>query len=581
MSHSSEQVTGRVRRATRVVLFWVFVVSAGINLLMLTSPLYMLQVYDRVIAARHVDTLVYLTVMAAGALAVLALLEHVRTVVGLRLGAWYERQLAGTLIEATVDAASAAGGGRGVPALRDLAAVRALFTGGGIWPLLDAPWSILFYAIAFLIHPWLGWCGVAGGALLIMIAAINEWATRAPMKDAGQQTIRAVAEADAVVRNTDALLAMGMLPGFLRRWQRLSDSALVPHALAGSRTAVLSALAKFVRFSLQVATLALGAYLTIHAEMTGGAMVAASIIIARAVAPPEQAIGAWRSIVAAQTAWQRLTVLLHNARGKSDLMRLPRPSGVLAVKRAVYTAGNAPEPIIRQVSFALAGGESLAIIGPSGAGKTTLLRLLVGSLAPQTGTVRLDAAAIDGWAPADKAHYVGYLPQDVELFNATVRDNIARFSEAPDEAVIAAATLAGAHEIILKLPQGYATVLGPGGVTLSGGQRQRIGLARALFGDPRLVVLDEPNANLDPDGERALLDALRALKQRKVTIVLVTHRLAITADIDKVLKLRDGQVEAFGPRAELLAPVATTTVPAIAAVRSRSASVPTAAAGSD
>ncbi|HKU99792.1 MAG TPA: type I secretion system permease/ATPase [Vineibacter sp.] len=581
MSPSSEQVTARVRRATRVVLFWVFVVSAGINLLMLTSPLYMLQVYDRVIAARHVDTLVYLTVMAVGALAVLALLEHVRTTVGLRLGAWYDRQLAGAVIEATVGAAQASGGSRGVPALRDLAAVRALFTGGGLWPLLDAPWSLLFYGVVFMIHPWLGWCGVAGGVLLIAIAAANELATRAAVKDAGRHTIRAVGDADAAVRNTDALLAMGMLPGFLRRWQHLNDAALGSHGVAGGRSAALSALAKFVRFNLQVAILALGAYLSIRGEVTGGAMVAASIIIARAVAPPEQAIGAWRSIVAAQTAWQRLTSLLQAAGGKAALMQLPRPAGALAVKRAVYTAGNAPEPIIRQVSFALAGGESLAIIGPSGAGKTTLLRLLVGSLVPQTGAVRLDAAAIDSWNADDKAHYVGYLPQDVELFNATVRDNIARFSDASDEAVIAAATLAGAHEIILKLPQGYATVLGPGGVTLSGGQRQRIGLARALFGDPRLVVLDEPNANLDPDGERALLDALRLLKQHKVTVVLVTHRLAITADIDKVLKLRDGQVEAFGPRAELLAPVATPSVPAIAAARNRTTSPSAAAAGSD
>jgi len=580
VSQSSEQATPRVRRATRVVLFWVFVVSAGINLLMLASPLYMLQVYDRVITARHVDTLVYLTLMAVGALVVLALLEHVRTTVGLRLGAWLDRQLAGDLIQATVGAARVSGVGRGVPALRDLAAVRGLFSGGGIWPLLDAPWSILFYGIVFLIHPWLGWCGVAGGALLIMIAAANELAIRTQVKEAGQQTIRAVGEADAAVRNSDALLAMGMLPGFLRRWQRLNDAALTPHTVAGDRTAALAALAKFVRFTLQVATLALGAYLAIRGELTGGAMVAASIIVARAVAPPEQAIGAWRSIVAAQSAWQRLKNLLEAAGDKPETMRLPRPSGALAVDKAVYATANAREPIIRQVSFALAAGESLAIIGPSGAGKTTLLRLLVGSLVPQAGTVRLDAAAIDTWAPADKAQYVGYLPQDIELFNATVRDNIARFNDAPDGAVIAAATLAGAHETILKLPQGYATVLGPGGVTLSGGQRQRIGLARALFGDPRLVVLDEPNANLDPDGERALLEALRQLKQRQVTVVLVTHRLAITADIDKVLKLRDGRVEAFGPRADLLSPVAA-SVPAIAATRGRLVSVPAAAAGSD
>ncbi len=574
----------RTRRATRRVLFWVFLVSAGINLLMLASPLYMLQVYDRVIAARHVDTLIYLTLMVTAALVVLALLEHVRSVVGLRLGAWLDRQLAGDVIHATISAAPASGGSRGVPALRDVAAVRSLFTGGGIWPLLDAPWSILFYGIAFLIHPWLGWCGVAGGVLLVLIAAANELAIRAQLKDASQRTIHAVGEADAAARNSDALLAMGMLPGFLRRWQQLNEAAIAPHAAAGSRTAALAALAKFVRFGLQVATLGLGAYLAIRGELTGGAMVAASIIVARAVAPPEQAIGAWRSIVAAQTAWQRLRTLLQVAgNAPSPSMRLPRPAGALSVDKVSYATANAREAIIRQVSLTLGAGESLAVIGPSGAGKTTLLRLLVGSLVPQLGSVRLESATLDSWAPADKARYIGYLPQDVELFNATVRDNIARFSDAPDEAVVAAAKLAGAHETILNLPQGYATTLGPGGLALSGGQRQRIGLARALFGDPRLVVLDEPNANLDPDGEHALLEALRKLKQRQVTVVIVTHRLSLTAEIDKVLKLRDGRVDAFGPRADVLAKALqpAASVPAVAAARGRLVSVPAAAGGSD
>jgi PrtD family type I secretion system ABC transporter len=530
-----------------------------------------------VIAARHVDTLIYLTLMVTGALVVLALLEHVRSIVGLRLGAWLDRRLAGDVIQATVSAAPASGSSRGVPALRDVAAVRGLFTGGGIWPLLDAPWSILFYGIAFLIHPWLGWCGVAGGVLLVLIAAANELAIRGQLKEASQRTIHAVSEADAAARHGDTLLAMGMLPGFLRRWQRLNEAALAPQAAAGSRTAALAALAKFVRFGLQVATLGLGAYLAIRGELTGGAMVAASIIVARAVAPPEQAIGAWRSIVSAQTAWQRLRTLLQAAGNGAPAMRLPRPAGALSVDKASYAIAGAHDPIIRQVSFTLGAGESLAVIGPSGAGKTTLLRLLVGSLVPQLGSVRLDAAAVDTWAPADKAHYIGYLAQDVELFNAMVRDNIARFSDAPDEAVVAAAKLAGAHETILKLPQGYATIVGPGGLALSGGQRQRIGLARAVFGDPRLVVLDEPNANLDPDGEQALLEALRKLKQRQVTVVMVTHRLALTAEIDKVLKLREGRVDAFGPRVEVLA---RALQPASAA-RGRLVSVPAGAGGSD
>ncbi|WP_178133686.1 type I secretion system permease/ATPase [Vineibacter terrae] len=576
MSHPSEQTLSRLRRATHMVLFWTFVVSAGLNLLMLTSPLYMLQVYDRVIAARHVDTLIYLTVMAVGALVVLGLLDHVRATVGLRLGAWLERELAGALIQATVTAPQASGinAGRGVPALRDLAVVRGLFAGGGIWPLLDAPWSILFYAVVFLIHPWLGWCGVAGGALLVMIAVANELAIRAQVREAGQSALRAMGEADAAVRNADALLAMGMLPQFVARWQRLNEAALVPQARAGGRTAALAALARLVRMSLQVASLALGAYLTIRGELTGGTMVAASIIVARAVAPPEQAIGAWRSIVAAQMAWQRVKALLRSGAGAVERIHLPRPAGTLVADKVSYAGGAARDPIIRQASFTLAAGESLAIVGPSGAGKTTLLRLLVGSLAPQLGAVRLDGAAIDSWALADKAHHVGYLPQDVELFNATVRDNIARFGDASDGAVVEAAILAGAHETILRLPQGYATMLGPDGVALSGGQRQRIGLARALFGDPRLVVLDEPNANLDPDGEQALIAALRALRQRRVSVVLVTHRLSLTAGIDKVLNLREGRVEAFGPRDELLPAL----VPATA--RGRLQSVAT-AAGSD
>jgi PrtD family type I secretion system ABC transporter len=548
MPKSTDPVPGRVRRTARVVLFWSFIVSAGINLLMLTSPLYMLQIYDRVIVSQHVDTLIYLTIMAAVALAAYAALEYVRALVGQRLGVWLERQLAGQLISASFTAAQTAGGGRGVPALRDLASVRGLFANGGVWPLLDAPWTPVFYAAAFLIHPWLGWCGVAGGLLLVAIGLVNELASRAPVKEAGKQAIRSLGEADAALRNADAMLAMGILPNFLRRWERFNEAALAPLSVAGRRTAFLGALAKAIRIALQIATLGLGAYLAIRSELSGGAMIAASIIVARAVAPLEQAIGTWRSVIAAQTSWQRVKSLLGEGGAPAEPIRLPRPAGALTAEKVSYTMPGSREPVIRQVTFALAAGESLAVIGPSGAGKTTLLRLLAGSLTPQGGAVRLDAAAMSGWAAEDRLRYVGYLPQDVELFNATVRDNIARFSDAADEAVIEAASLAGAHETILRLPQGYDTMLGPGGITLSGGQRQRIGLARALFGDPRLVILDEPNSSLDHDGEQALQAAFRALKERQATVVLVTQRLGITAEIDKLLVLRNGQVEAFGPR---------------------------------
>ena len=553
MNSASDRLLGSTRRTVRIVLFWAFLVSAGINLLMLTSPLYMLQIYDRVIAARHVDTLVYLSLMAAVALAVYAVLEGVRSIVGIRLGAWAERRLAGPLVTATIGAAQASGGGRGVPALRDLASIRGLFAGGALWPVLDVPWSVLFYGVAFLIHPWLGWCAVAGGVLLLGLAGANELASRGQLKAAGQKTIGVIGEADAAIRNADAMLAMGMLPSFLRRWSGSSEAALSHHVRAGHRSAMLGAFAKAVRIGLQVATLGVGAYLAIRAELSAGAMVAASIIVARAVAPLEQSIAAWRSIVTAQTAWARLRQLLQTAAADEDRMRLPRPAGKLEVERAVFGAAPGAEPIIRQVSFALEPGQSLAILGPSGAGKSTLLRLLVGSLAPQAGHVRLDGGAVDAWAEADKQRHIGYLPQDVELFNASVRDNIARFTDASDEEVVQAAQLAGAHEMILRLPQGYATVIGPGGVALSGGQRQRIGLARALFGDPRLVVLDEPNAHLDAEGEQALQAALNVLRERAVTVVLVAQRLAIVATADLVLKLRDGRAEAFGPRDAVLA----------------------------
>ncbi|MBL8705704.1 MAG: ATP-binding cassette domain-containing protein, partial [Rhodospirillales bacterium] len=413
------------------------------------------------------------------------------------------------------------------------------------------PWTPLFYLVVFLIHPVLGWCGIAGGLVLALIAALSELATRRPAKDAGPARLRAAGEADAAVRNADARAAMGLLPGFLRRWERLNEQAIAPQMRAGQRGAALSALAKAARLALQSIVLGVGAYLAIRGELSGGAMIAASIVIARAVAPLEQAIGSWRSLIAARSAWGRLRTLFQGEAGRVGRIALPRPKGAVRVERATYAAGNLNEPILRAVSFALDPGDSLAILGPSGAGKSTLLRLLVGSLRPQAGALRLDGAAMGDWTDADKASYIGYLPQDVELFNASVRDNIARFTDAGDDEVVAAAKLAGAHETILRLPQGYATILGPGGVLLSGGQRQRIGLARALFGDPRLVVLDEPNAHLDAEGEQALEEALRALKERQATVVLVAQRLAVVAQVDKVLMLREGRVESFGPRQPL------------------------------
>jgi PrtD family type I secretion system ABC transporter len=533
------------------VLLVVALVSGGLNLLQLAPALYMFQIYDRVLATQHVETLVAITAITVLAILFIAALDAARNVVGVRLGGWLERSLAGPLLHATVHGAPLFASMRGAQALRDLATVRAAVS-HAIWPLLDAPWAPVFFAVAFLIHPLLGWIGVAGGALLLSLALANELLTRRAIQRSGVASIAAIGDADSAVRNADTLIAMGMLPAWLALWQQQRETASQLQSAGGMRSGIISSIAKAVRLALQVALLGVGAWLVIHHEITPGAMIATSIIVARALAPFEMAIASWRSVVAAQAAWKRLAALLQAAPQTGRMTRLPRPQGALEVDQLTYVPPGSREAIVKQITFAADSGNLIAVVGPSGAGKTTLARLIVGSLAPNAGSVRLDGCAIPNWAPRDRAEYLGYLPQDIELFNGTVHDNIARFTEADDEAVVRAAKLAGAHEVILSLPQGYMTPIGPTGLALSGGQRQRIGLARAVFGDPRLVVLDEPNSNLDPSGEAALLDALKRLKERAVTVICVTQRPELILHADRILRLSQGQVDAFGPRDELI-----------------------------
>ena len=544
MPHEVRGIIWRVLLATTAV-------SGGINLLQLAPAIYMYQMYDRVLSTQHVETLVALTVITVFALGLLAALDGARNAVGMHLGAWLERSLAGPLLHATVHGAPLVGTARGAQALRDLATVRGAI-GQMSWPLLDAPWAPIFFIVAFLIHPLLGWIAVIGGFILLALAIANEMMTRRATQRSGTAQISTIGDADAAVRNADALLAMGMLPAWLHVWRSQHEAASRPQGAAGVRSGIISSAAKAVRLGLQVALLGVGAWLVIEHQLTAGAMIATSIIVARALAPFEMAIASWRGLVGAHSAWKRLAALLMAAPRTSEAMRLPRPQGTLVVDKVTYLPPGAREPVLRQVSLAATGGEMLVMVGPSGAGKTTLARLIVGSLTPNAGSVRLDGGAIANWAASDRALYVGYLPQDVELFNGTVRDNIARFADVEDEAVVAAAQLAGAHETILSLPQGYATRIGPSGLALSGGQRQRVGLARAVFGDPRLVVLDEPNANLDPNGEAALIEAVQRLRAAGATVICVAQRAELILQADKILRLTQGQVDAFGPREEIL-----------------------------
>ena len=542
----------RAFAACRRVFVGVALFSACLNILMLSVPLYMMQVYDRVLATSNVDTLIALTVMVAAALLVLGFLDALRGRVMVRVGTWLDRELGSLVLESAVADALRSGGGASAQGLRDLSTVRAFLGGTGAMPLFDAPWAPVFLAIVFLIHPVLGWIGLGGAVALLVCAVLNDVTTRSKLTEANGAMARALNAADAAVRNADAIVAMGMQPDLTRRWQETGASSRHLQTSTSDVSGSISAFAKATRFGLQVAMLGVGAYLVILHEMTAGGMIAAAIILARGLAPMEQLINVWRNFVGARTAWQRLQALMAHVAEGGEGTALPRPSGRIDFENVSYVPPGVLEPVIRQVGFHLDAGEALGIVGPSGAGKTTLVRLVVGSLRPTAGHVRLDGAEVTAWRDEDRGRHVGYLPQNLELFTGTVRDNIARLGHAADEDVVAAAKLAGAHEVILALPKGYETRIGEGGVPISGGQRQRIALARAVFGNPALLVLDEPNSHLDAEGEQALVEAVVRLHDQGVTVILIAQRTGVMAQVDKMLVLRRGAMAAFGPREEIL-----------------------------
>lgn len=541
----------RALRQVRQGFLTVGVFSLFLNLLILVSPIYTMQVFDRVLSSGRTETLLYLTLIAALAIAVLAALETLRSTVLNRIGTWLDRQLSGSLITSSL-AATLAGAGQGAQPLRDLGQIRNFIGGNGIIPLFDAPWVPLIVAVIWWMHPWLGALALASAILLFGLALVNEFATRRPLQQANQLTVASHAQADATIRNADVVQAMGLLPGLLRRWQERNDQAVSRHRQAAERSALIIGASKFVRLFIQIAILGLGAYLVLQNELTPGGMIAGSILLGRALAPVEQGIGAWRSLISTRASYGRLQALQRATPEAPARMRLPEPKGALSVERLVYFPPRATKPVLKQVSFELEPGESLGIIGPSAAGKSTLCRILVGTWPPSAGHVRLDGAEVHSWDRADFGRHVGYLPQNVELFAGTIRDNIARMTDAEPEEVVEAAKLANVHDMILRLPDGYETEIGDGGTVLSGGQRQRIGLARALFRSPKLLVLDEPNANLDHDGEIALLDAIATMKARGTTIVMVAHRPNALVHVDRLMVLRDGVLEIFGERDEVL-----------------------------
>ncbi|WP_018236939.1 type I secretion system permease/ATPase [Ensifer sp. BR816] len=542
-----DYATGQIRSSLLVLAIFSF----AINLLMLTSPLYMLQVYDRVLVSGRVETLAMLTVFAGGALLVLGVLDSLRSSVMIRMGCWLNDRLGPVLISGGVRA-RLVGDNAGAQPLRDLAQVQSFLSSQGLTALFDAPWTPVFLALIWLLHPALGILAVGAALLLVLLGLLNELTTRRASQAASTKQIAAFQQAEATIRNAEVVRAMGMLPGLLERWRASNGSSLDATRSSAERSAAILGVTKFLRFFVQSATLGLGAYLVLQSEVTGGAMIASSILLGRALAPIELAMGSWRNFLSTRIAYDRLKSRLQAIPAEAQRIHLPEPYGYISLNNVSYSAPATKAHVIDNVSFRLTPGEALAVIGPSASGKSTLCRLLAGIAAPSGGEIRLDGSELHHWNPEQLGRYVGYLPQDVELFSGSVRDNISRMTRANDDEVVQAAMLAHAHEMIQRLPQGYETPIGDAGARLSGGQRQRIGLARAVFGNPKTIILDEPNANLDQSGETALAAAVRALKERGAALMIVGHRPSTLAQADKILLLREGRVELFGPREDVL-----------------------------
>lgn len=539
--------------ATRSALIPAGIFSFFINALALVSPIYMLQVYDRVLSSRNIMTLLFLTLIAVFLYFVYGSLDALRSRVLVRGGACFENVLRTPLFEATFAAMlGRKGGGSEAQPFRDADIVREFMTGSAVLAFFDLPWVPLFVAVAFLLHPIFGWLAIVTSVITLAVTIVNEYSTKKLLHHATQASISAHADVAATLRNAEVMRAMGMARGLRERWANRRNDQIAWQAVASDRGGTVMAGIKSFRQIVQVFILGLGGYLCLQGELSAGGIVAASIIIGRALAPIELAVHQWKVFQNARGAWNRLQELFRGVQQDQDRMPLPAPKGAIKVEQIVATAPGERTPIVRGVSFQLKKAEALAIIGPSAAGKSSLIRVLLGVWPALTGTVRFDGFDVNQWNPDDLGRYIGYLPQDVELFSGSIAQNIARFREAEHADVIKAAELAGVHEMIQQMPNGYDTQIGEGGQALSGGQRQRIGLARALFGAPIIVVLDEPNANLDSTGETALISAIRHLKVIGSTVIFVTHKTNMLALADRVLLMEQGAVRLYGEREEVM-----------------------------
>lgn len=544
----------REARAESRSLYWaVAIFSVFANLLMLTGPLYMLQVYDRVLASRSVETLVGLTVLMLFLYFIMGVLDHARGRIMARVGARFQSRMDQRVFDAVMRKSAVRPDAIAASGLRDLESVQKLMTSPALLALYDVPWTPIFVFAIFIFHPWMGYLAVAGGLILVAVTVLNQAFSRIPLTRAAAGTIRAETMGEQIRVEAEMVQAMGMRDAAFTRWQQLRDEALTQHIAATDVGGGFSSITKTFRLLLQSAMLGLGAWLVLRGEMSPGAMIAGSILMGRALAPIEMLVGQWAIVQRATKGWTTLSQLLSEVPPEGPRTPLPRPQSRLDVQQVTLVPPGEQQASLRMVSFTLEPGQAIGVIGPSGAGKSSLARALTGVWRPAGGKIRLDGATLDQYDPAVLGNLIGYLPQRVQLFDGSIADNIARMSPTPDpEAVVAAAKKAAAHDMILKLPDGYDTRVTANGGRLSGGQMQRIGLARAMYGDPAILVLDEPNSNLDNDGSQALNAAIRSIKAEGRSVLIMAHRPAAIQECDTLLMLDGGARVAFGPKEEVL-----------------------------
>jgi ATP-binding cassette subfamily C exporter for protease/lipase len=537
------------------VFYAIGIFTVVINILLLVPSMYMMEVYDRVLASHNQYTLVMLTVMAAGLYALTSVIEYFRSMVVLRVGAKIDVELNQRVYTAAFEQNLTKDGVNAGQALNDLSTIRQFVTGTGVFAFFDAPWFPIYLAIIFIFNPWLGVFALLSTILLVGLAWINELVSHKALTEASDASVRSTNMAGNTLRNAEVIDAMGMLPNMRQRWYSEHSKFLSLQQTASQRAHKIAAVTKFVRTAAQSLILGVAAWLVIKGQVTSGMMIAASILLGRTLAPVEQIIGVWRQWAGVVSAYKRLDLLLSKNPARRPGMTLPKPVGRLNVEGVTAAPVGTTAAVLKNLNFGIDAGDCLGIIGQSGAGKSTLARLLVGIGAPTIGTVRLDGADISKWNKDELGPNIGYLPQDIELFAGTISENIARFGNIDSQAVVKAATLAGVHDMILRMPNGYDTTIGVDGTGLSGGEKQRVALARALYNDPALVVLDEPNSNLDQVGESALTNAIRQLRLAGTTVVLITHRPDIIQETTQLMVLHGGMMTAFGTTDKVLSDI--------------------------